>query len=49
MIRRTTMLAITLAGALAATGAMAQTKQGDKNSQKFSRNKPRRNNPHAEV
>ena len=29
------MLAIGLAGALAATGAMAQTKQADKDSQKF--------------
>src|SRR5215472_15469787 len=35
MITKTTILAITLAGALAATGAMAQTKQGDKDSQKF--------------
>lgn len=32
---KTMMLAITLAGALAATGAIAQTKQGDKDSQKF--------------
>src|SRR5262249_60727032 len=35
MITKTTILAITLAGALAATGAMAQTKKGDKDSQKF--------------
>ncbi|HYC17321.1 MAG TPA: DUF4142 domain-containing protein [Pseudolabrys sp.] len=35
MIRKATMLAIGLAGALAATGAMAQTKQADKDSQKF--------------
>jgi len=35
MIGKTAMLAITLAGALAATGAMAQTKQSDKDSQKF--------------
>jgi len=35
MIRKTTMLAIGLAGALAATGATAQTKQADKDSQKF--------------
>jgi putative membrane protein len=35
MITKTTMLAITLAGALAASGAIAQTKQVDKDSQKF--------------
>ena len=35
MITKTTVLAITLAGALAATSAMAKTKQGDKDSQKF--------------
>jgi putative membrane protein len=35
MIRRAGILAIGLAGALAATGAMAQTKQADKDSQKF--------------
>src|SRR5215467_9669518 len=35
MITKTTILAITLAGALAATSAMAKTKQGDKDSQKF--------------
>jgi len=32
---KTMILAITLAGTLAATGAIAQTKQGDKDSQKF--------------
>ena len=35
MLKKTTMLAITVAGALVATGAMAQTKQVDKDSQKF--------------
>src|SRR6476620_12261789 len=35
MFTKTTILAIGLAGALAATGAMAQTKQADKDSQKF--------------
>jgi putative membrane protein len=35
MIRTTTMLAIALAGTLAATGALAQSKSADKASQKF--------------
>ena len=35
MFTKTTVLAIGLAGALAATGAIAQTKQADKDSQKF--------------
>jgi hypothetical protein len=35
MFTKTTILAIGLAGALAATGAIAQTKQADKDSQKF--------------
>jgi putative membrane protein len=35
MIGKTAVLAIGLAGALAATAAMAQTKQADKDSQKF--------------
>lgn len=35
MFRTSAILAIGLAGALAATGAMAQTKQADKDSQKF--------------
>lgn len=35
MFTKTAILAIGLAGALAATGAMAQTKQADKDSQKF--------------
>ncbi|HET7166176.1 MAG TPA: DUF4142 domain-containing protein [Pseudolabrys sp.] len=35
MLTKTTVLAIGLAGALAATGAIAQTKQADKDSQKF--------------
>ena len=38
MFMKTTILAIGLAGALAATGAMAQTKQADKDSQKFIKN-----------
>lgn len=35
MFAKTTVLAIGLAGALAATGAIAQTRQADKDSQKF--------------
>ena len=35
MFTKTTVLAVGLAGALAATGAIAQTKQADKDSQKF--------------